>query len=112
MKRVKIVRCAVCGREFEATRANIVCCSPECSREHKNRLKKASKKRCKARQRQHEAASYTVTKRAEAVTMRTLAAARRKPHGCSAVRWRMELSRRRMAAAGLLDMLPDPDMLA
>lgn len=52
------------------------------------------------------------TKRVEALALDLLTSAKRKPAGCSDVRWRIELSRRRLAAVGPLDMLPDPDMLA
>ena len=110
MRRVKIVRCVVCGREFGSTRLNKVCCSPECGREHDLRRRRAAHKREK---RGVACTGYCkATKRVEALALDSLTSAKRKPAGCSDVRWRIELSRRRLAAVGLLDMLPDPDMLA
>lgn len=110
MKRVKIVRCAVCGREFEATRVNTVCCSPKCGREHDLRRRRESHKR----ERRGVACSgnHKATKRVEALSLNSLSTAKRRPASCSAVRWRIELSRRRLAAAGLIDSLPDPDRLS
>ena len=110
MKRVKIVRCVVCGREFESTRHYAVCCSQECRAENKRRHDRASQKRCSERRK--VVGYHAATKRVEALTLDSLASAKRKPASCSDARWRIELSRRRLAAAGLLDTLPDPDMLA
>lgn len=59
---------------------------------------------------------YTQEMHYEALPPERIATARRKPAGCSDVRWRIELSRRRMAAAfngrpEPLGHLPDPDTL-
>lgn len=83
---------------------------PECGREHDLRRRRETHKREK---RGGACTGYCkTTKRVEALALDSLTSAKRKPAGCSAVRWRIELSRRRLAAVGLLDMLPDPDMLA
>lgn len=51
------------------------------------------------------------------VSFEVLCLAKKRPRGCSEVRWRIELSRRRLAAKyssqdHALNFLPDPDGLA
>ena len=74
--------CKVCGRQFYPRNTRQVTCSPSCSCENSRRASKAA---------QESHAKSQGTKRSG------IFYATRKPAGCSDVRWRIELRRRRRA---------------
>lgn len=110
-------RCEWCGRNFVPRDARSRCCSPKCSAEYTKRYDREYRRTHK-KARFHKldglgkALHPRVVVYADPVSEEVLFRARKKPSGTSDVRWRIELSRRRLAAAGLVDMLPDPDRLA
>lgn len=105
-------KCAVCGAAFVPEYSFQKCCSKACSAENHRRNKARYKAAHPYKRLDEKRGPGATFHRVEQVAQGSLFTAKRKPAGTSDVRWRMELSRRRLAAVGLLDMLPDPDMLA
>lgn len=105
-------KCVVCGAAFVPEYSFQKCCSKECSAENHRRNKARYKAAHPYKRLDEKCGPGATFHRVEQVAQGSLFTAKRKPAGTSDVRWRIELSRRRLAAVGLLDMLPDPDMLA
>ena len=112
--RQKPRKCAWCGREFVPHDSRSRCCSPECSRlftkEYNREYRRNRKTGIGAERR---TLREKILDYADPVSENVLFTARKKPRGTSDVRWRMELSRRRLARIYGRDGggLPDPDTM-
>lgn len=125
----KVRTCVHCGREYVSDKYRTNVCSEECRRERRRAMVKVRCKRynfcticgkrimgykrycpeCKAK---HSNVGDPVREYAP-VSLEALRKAKTQPRGCSDARWRMELSRRRMAreCPEYYNQLPDPDRL-
>ena len=119
------LKCAVCGREFQAARRDVMTCSPACKVARRNAVRRERRQRpatpprrcercgrefhprhagqryCGAACRraagyaEYAALSSLVTRWSDPPDEATLFRARERPPRCSERRWRIELARRR-----------------
>jgi len=106
---MKVRTCVHCGREYVSDHPHSNVCSEKCRRE---RLLQKNREYRRTYMTKHSNIGDPVREYAP-VSLEALRHAKTQPRGCSDTRWKMELSRRRMAreCPEYYNQLPDPDRL-
>lgn len=87
--------CVICGREYLKTGSRQKCCTLECRKELNRRDQRRWRKRNKkARKATPSGSAKHPVHGVGVLALETITHATKRPEGCSAVRWRIELRRR------------------